>query len=80
MIFTSQKPNTDPEPWVAHDGTRSQHPHGFDTATVTFGITFDPRDEFTPTRDPEPWVWEPWITSAQIEHARKVLARLAVLP
>ena len=48
----------DPEPYSAHDGSRAAHAHGFPTAILTFGVKFDPRPEYIPSRDSAPWAGE----------------------
>ena len=61
MIFTSQKPNIDPLPWYAPSGWNGEPAARFATEAEAdaYGRNeYDPRDEFTPTRDPEPWLWK----------------------
>lgn len=47
-MFLSQRPNNDPEKWLAADQTRTAAPGNWHSK-------FDPRPEFTQTRDPKPW-------------------------
>lgn len=48
-MFLSQRPNNDKRPWDL-DGVR------FAVKPITPGARFDPRPEFTQTRDPLPWI------------------------
>lgn len=52
-IFKSRQVNLDPEPWRVDfvDGTSERNPTMTPPATI-----FDPRPEFEPTRDSEPWL------------------------
>lgn len=53
MIFVSQRANDDPEPWVSHHGRHEDpDPAGWD---FDVEFSFQPRPEFTQTRDEWPW-------------------------
>lgn len=51
-IFTSRSPESyDPEPWLDHWGGRVAEPF-----KGALALVYDPRPEFEPTRDAEPWL------------------------
>lgn len=58
MIFKSRQVNLDPAPYVWPSGVRSMFTEGLGSDGLHHVLTYRPRSEFEPTRDPAPW-WNP---------------------